>query len=199
MTNLLILYPEGFASLSKFERKLSKITSRFDTFSIIHQGDPHAFINTLFANDKRVSSINQTSTLQETDISHAVVIDDGEEFTQQHAWLVEQSIPTRWIKVPITRVINIKRETCYTRNTTTYEYIGRGSYWGNPHAMFEQGESREEVIRQYEYDFTYDKFINIDPTRVHELTGKRLGCHCKPAACHGDILANYLNQYDDGK
>jgi hypothetical protein len=40
--------------------------------------------------------------------------------------------------------------------------------------------------------------LNIDTSRVHELAGKRLGCFCKPALCHGDVLADYLNSYDDG-
>ncbi|MCG6418638.1 DUF4326 domain-containing protein [Vibrio fluvialis] len=29
--------------------------------------------------------------------------------------------------------------------------------------------------------------------------GKRLGCFCKPDDCHGDIIAEFLNSYDDGK
>ncbi|MFA0332436.1 DUF4326 domain-containing protein [Vibrio cyclitrophicus] len=28
---------------------------------------------------------------------------------------------------------------------------------------------------------------------------KRLECFCKPEACHGDVLADYLNSWDDGK
>lgn len=33
---------------------------------------------------------------------------------------------------------------------------------------------------------------------AQQLIGKRLGCFCKPHACHGDIIANYLNKFDDG-
>ena len=43
------------------------------------------------------------------------------------------------------------------------------------------------------------KFINKEKNKVYELQGKRLGCFCKPELCHGDILANYLNSWDDGK
>ncbi|TBV87515.1 DUF4326 domain-containing protein, partial [Citrobacter freundii] len=29
--------------------------------------------------------------------------------------------------------------------------------------------------------------------------GKILGCHCKPYPCHGDVLARFLNELDDGE
>jgi hypothetical protein len=28
--------------------------------------------------------------------------------------------------------------------------------------------------------------------RLHELKGKKLGCWCKPQACHGDILTKLI-------
>ncbi len=64
--------------------------------------------------------------------------------------------------------------------------------------MFEDGD-RDEVIRKFKYDFDYDKFLNIDKSKVYSLAGKRLGCFCKPQACHGDVLADFLNSWDDGK
>ena len=45
--------------------------------------------------------------------------------------------------------------------------------------MYEKGESKEEVIRKYKYDFDYDKFINKEKKNVYKLNGKRLGCFCK--------------------
>ncbi|ASF45912.1 DUF4326 domain-containing protein [Methylovulum psychrotolerans] len=41
--------------------------------------------------------------------------------------------------------------------------------------------------------------MNKNERELLQLRGKVLGCHCKPAACHGDVLANYLNSLDDGK
>ena len=38
--------------------------------------------------------------------------------------------------------------------------------------------------------------IDNDPifkARILELKGKTLGCFCKPNSCHGDIIAEYLN------
>ncbi|MFZ2449765.1 MAG: DUF4326 domain-containing protein [Methylovulum miyakonense] len=91
----------------------------------------------------------------------------------------------------LTKVVNIDRKEPYD------VYIGRGSDWGNPYAIGIDG-NREEVIRKYQYDFERG-FLKGDKQKLLALKGKALGCHCKPAACHGDILANYLNSLDDGK
>ena len=64
-------------------------------------------------------------------------------------------------------------------------YIGRPSKWGNPFAIGRHG-TREEVIAEYRC------WIQTRPAllaALPELKGKRLGCWCKPAACHGDVLA----------
>jgi len=58
---------------------------------------------------------------------------------------------------------------------------------------------REHVINQFRYDFDTDSFPNKKKSEVHKIAGKRLACFCKPNACHGDVLADYLNSYDDGK
>lgn len=66
---------------------------------------------------------------------------------------------------------------------------------------FSDGEemTREDVIEKFKYDFDFDKFINKDKRKVYDLTGKTLGCFCKPLACHGDVLADFLNSWDDGE
>lgn len=70
---------------------------------------------------------------------------------------------------------------------------------GNPHTMYGTGDDREEVIRKYKYDFDFEKFPNKEKSEVYKLAGKRLGCFCKPQACHGDVLADFLNAWDDEK
>lgn len=63
-------------------------------------------------------------------------------------------------------------------------YIGRGSKWGNPFHIGPDG-LRATVIRKYEgYIQGRTHLMNA----LHELRGKRLGCYCKPLACHGDVL-----------
>ena len=68
-------------------------------------------------------------------------------------------------------------------------YIGRGSKWGNPFRIGEDG-TREDVIEQYrEWIQTQSNLLNS----LEELRGKTLGCFCKPKACHGDILVELLD------
>lgn len=201
MKGVLIHYPALFACQSKFDRKVKHILSKWAQFQVFHLGDPNGFIESLFAEDARVHSIQEVLSLELEGITHAIIFDDEEALAEVRHTLQHKAIPFRWVRIKITRVINLKREPEFEglKSSDQYEYIGRGSYWGNPHSMHEVGESREEVIRKYQYDFKYDKFINIDPSKAHELTGKRLGCFCKPAPCHGDVLADFLNSFDDGK
>jgi len=200
MNTVLILYPEEFKCFSKFERKVTRILKNLDNYSVVFPSDSNALIEKYFKNIKGVT-LFKNQHWESENITHAIIFDDGEVFKNELEILKNNSVITREIKIAITRVINIKKDTAYSnlKSTPDYEYIGRGSYWGNPYSMYDEGESRDEVIRKYEYDFRFDKFPNKDKSKVYELAGKRLGCFCKPAACHGDILADYLNSWDDGK
>jgi hypothetical protein len=76
------------------------------------------------------------------------------------------------------KVVNLRKEP--------YDvYIGRGSKYGNPFVIGRDG-TREQVIDAYE------NWILKQPELLsnlrYELKGKVLGCYCKPAACHGDVL-----------
>jgi hypothetical protein len=60
---------------------------------------------------------------------------------------------------------------------------------GNPFVVGKDG-IRHEVVTKYL------DWLLIQPTllgALPELKGKRLGCYCKPAECHGDILAELVN------
>ena len=77
-------------------------------------------------------------------------------------------------------------------------YIGRGSPFGNPFRIAAHG-TREQVINAYRSHFEH---LLHDPefkALVTELAGARLGCYCKPAACHGDVIVEWLreNGYDE--
>ncbi len=201
MKTIVILYPELFTCYSKFSRKVSNILKNIVDYTIIYSVDPNNFISKYFKENNKNIKLIQNSNWQQEQITHAIVFDDGQEFSKEVCFFKNKEVPLREIKIKITRVINIKDETQYQviKSTQDYEYIGRGSYWGNPHSMYEKGESREEVIRKFKYDFDYDNFPNKEKSKVHQLAGKKLGCFCKPQACHGDVLANYLNSLDDEK
>lgn len=199
MNTLLILYPAEFNCFSKFKRKLQHITQNIKPFEIVYAEDYNHLIKQVSEDLFDDVKFSQMDKLTWERITHAIVFSDEHAFSKELDELKKENIPLRVIPLKITRVVNIKKETRYKniKSNSEYEYIGRGSYWGNPYSMFEAGEDRDEVIRKYEYDFTYDKFPHIEKKQVHQLAGKTLGCFCKPAVCHGDVLAEYLNSWDD--
>ena len=69
-------------------------------------------------------------------------------------------------------------------------YIGRGSHWGNPFVIGKDGD-RDQVIAKYK-DLLKQRLRSGDVTRADllALDGKKLGCFCKPKACHGDVLVD---------
>jgi hypothetical protein len=93
--------------------------------------------------------------------------------------------------MPETRVVNVRTEICDI-------YIGREhpagyarSKWANRYMVGRDGD-REECIALYEAD------LRADPEKmrqaVRELSGKRLGCWCAPAPCHGDVLVQIIEE-----
>ncbi len=80
-------------------------------------------------------------------------------------------------------------------NAERYDvYIGRPHpgqewAWGNPFEIGRDG-TRAEVIEKFK-----EFFLASDDERalwmrenISTLSGKTLGCWCKPKACHGDFL-----------
>ena len=89
----------------------------------------------------------------------------------------------------MTIVVNLRKEP--------YDvYIGRGNKYnhkgmfGNPYS---EG-TREQNIALFK-EYFYERIFNDKEfeKRVLELKDKVLGCFCKPLPCHGDIIAEYLN------
>lgn len=93
-------------------------------------------------------------------------------------------------------VINISRSPDFNpENNPGDVYIGRynrryglkASKWSNPYRIGKDG-TREAVIEKYRRHLDTSGLIN----QIEELRGKRLGCWCKPAPCHGDVLIELL-------
>ena len=81
-----------------------------------------------------------------------------------------------------TRVVNLQYFPYDVR-------IDRNSKWGNPFRIGPDG-TREEVVEKYR------DWIQTQPelmAALPELKGKRLGCWCKPLACHGDVLVELVD------
>lgn len=88
----------------------------------------------------------------------------------------------------MTKVVNIKR------GEKADVYIGRPSPFGNPYVIGPDGD-RDEVIRLFRAYF-YGR-LEMDPAwkaKVEELKGRSLGCYCAPMACHGLVIAEYLDR-----
>lgn len=99
-------------------------------------------------------------------------------------WSVTMTKQHIYPRGPVTKVVN--------RHAENFDvYIGRGTPYGNPYIIGKDG-TREEVIEKYKTYF-YKKIRNPRFKRqILELEGKVLGCSCKPRACHGDIIVQYL-------
>ena len=78
-------------------------------------------------------------------------------------------------------------------------YIGRGAIFGNPFVMRDERD-REEVVDHY-HEYFIER-IQDDALFMQELEKLakqyaqqgylRLGCHCAPKRCHGNIVADYV-------
>ena len=69
--------------------------------------------------------------------------------------------------------------------------IARPSKWGNPFAITDKCP-RELALAKYEVH------VRRRPDLIAalpELAGKRLGCHCRPLPCHGDVLVRLLREF----
>ena len=78
-------------------------------------------------------------------------------------------------------------------------YIGRPSEWGNPYSHIGKASkfrlkyvcaTREEAIAAYRQHLNDRIREEGQPLidKLAELDGKRLGCFCAPAPCHGEVL-----------
>lgn len=199
--NVLILYPKEFNSYSKFERKVYNKLKNQQNANCYFVEDHSLFVNNLCSEKEWLCSpISKIDDIKDLGISHVIVFSDGEEFQNEIAQLRKLGCAISIQKIKITRVVNIRKDEKYNGSGSTddYEYIGRGSKWGNPHAIGDGGKNKAEVLEKYLYDFERDLFINVRKADFLMLAGKRLGCFCHPHDCHGHIIANYLNSLDDG-
>lgn len=81
-------------------------------------------------------------------------------------------------------------------------YIGRpmpdfpdGSPFANPFKIGRDG-TRAGVLAKYE------QYLRNSPElmdKILELDGKVLGCWCKPAKCHGDIIVKIIEEIKHDK
>lgn len=82
------------------------------------------------------------------------------------------------------KVVNVHNRQDHT------VYIGRPSKWGNPFKIGRDG-TREEVMTKYR-NYLLNNYELM--ASILSLDGEILGCHCKPKACHGDIIVETIEE-----
>jgi hypothetical protein len=90
-----------------------------------------------------------------------------------------------------TTVVNVRYSACDLR-------IDRSGPYGNRYILGRDG-NRATVIEKHERDWramladltTRDQAI----TCLRYMKGKRLGCHCKPLACHSDTYVRLIAEF----
>jgi hypothetical protein len=88
-----------------------------------------------------------------------------------------------------TRVIHHRDIQSFYRDQVVW--IDRHTKWGNPFPLVPGLFNREAVIVQYEAWVTRQPELMA---ALGELWDKVLVCHCKPKACHGDVLVKLLQE-----
>lgn len=88
-----------------------------------------------------------------------------------------------------TTVVNLRSDTFEDGNGRDVR-IDRKTKWGNKFLIGKDG-NRAEVIAKFRAWIVQQPELMAS---IGELRGKRLGCHCSPAACHGDVLAELADR-----
>ncbi|MGG5283051.1 DUF4326 domain-containing protein [Pseudomonas viridiflava] len=191
--NAFVVYPGDFLSYEKFERKLARILGD-RKFVVRCFEDANGFIEKFCLKKSVDFLILESWEKAILGCTHAVFFEDRDEYFSIKQIVWDMDIPYRTIDLELTKVVNKDRGEAYDA------YIGRGTIWGNPYQIGSDGD-RDEVIRKFKYDFENGLLkVSADfESQMSLIKGKRLACHCKPAACHGDVIAAYLNSLDDGK
>jgi hypothetical protein len=125
--------------------------------------------------------------------SHVLVFWDGDDCTDIVYFARLYNKHLRIVPVQVTKVKNKNELEEFD------VYIGRGTLWGNPYPIEHEpdGNKRKVVIEKFKAYFAEEIVKNPEKLKLLlALKGLRLGCHCKPLPCHGDVIADFLNSYE---
>jgi hypothetical protein len=79
----------------------------------------------------------------------------------------------------------------WAKDNNRFQQIDRWSDWGNPFIISGDGD-RDTVCESFKIYFNLKLELK---SKVKQLKGKALGCHCYPLRCHGE----HLKQLADGE
>lgn len=89
-----------------------------------------------------------------------------------------------------------KNLICWAEREGLDVRIDRGTRYGNPFVMGEDGD-RDEVCEAFVLHYLPHKPSIKSRLKPGELSAKVLICHCYPSRCHGDALADLVNKKRD--
>ena len=78
----------------------------------------------------------------------------------------------------------------YAKDKGIYKQIDRYSEFGNPFWLGSDG-NRDEVCDGYIEYYKHKRSLH---SKIIDLKGKVLGCHCHPLRCHGDYLKKIVDE-----
>ncbi len=182
------------ACIDHVSKKLDKMLKNIDSYEILAINDSN-FVIEKYAEErgKKVTAVTVKGRVGArqalSKATYVVVFWSGSDLQDIIFVATERKLPVKISPISITTVVN--KDSGQTFDI----YIGRKTPLGNPFPI-EHGtdQDRAYVIEKYRQYF-YEKIIT-DPSMTNyleSLRGLKLGCHCKPLPCHGDIIAEYLN------
>ncbi len=197
-SSLLIGLPKGFGFRNLFIKKIDKllIDLRVDQVAVMqdYKSIAKSYFFDLGISFQQIDALPRLSLKRKLDpYTHVIVFWDGEDLSEVIFAATLLKKPLRIVPVEITKVRNKDKDEPFD------VYIGRGTPWGNPFPIGKGGvgDTREDVIKKYNTYFEQELLTNPEKRKaLLSLRGYRLACHCKPLACHGDVIANYLNNLD---
>lgn len=198
-THLLIALPRLFCFKAVFDKTIKSVLDGLGDVNISlvsdNAGSARKLLESrgLSPHDVKISTkLDAKNALKK--YTHVLIFWDGEELTDIIYYAKYFNKSTRIVPVQITKVRNRDLGEAFD------VYIGRRTPWGNPFPIEHEtnGKKRKEVIEKFKQYFE-EEFINKPENLKHllSLRGMRLGCHCKPLPCHGDVIADFINNYFD--
>lgn len=194
MNIIVVAISKDVRSKDAIYSRLDKSLSAMNEYELVAVNDTEQFLKS-YGEERgtQVSFKNCTSRIAAKQIAskatHLIAFWSGLDLTDLIFFAVQRKVPTKLIPFLVTTVAN--KDTGQAFDV----YIGRGTPLGNPFAI-EHGTDadRAHVIRRYREYFFKDIITKPDMKNyIESLRGLRLGCHCKPFPCHGDVIAEYLN------
>jgi len=116
-----------------------------------------------------------------------------EQKTQEQPISIDEQILFDKIEQGETVVINMNLHfhvLKYAKDKGIYKQIDRYSEFGNPFFLDSDG-TRDEVCDGYIEYFKHKRSLH---SKLKDLKGKVLGCHCAPQRCHGDHLKQLADE-----